>query len=138
MRYFVLFLGLIMLTGCLQSGGDPVEDRLAGKWRSDKGKTLRWIKDHRSVRPETLKKLAAHFGKMTMEISGGKVVSLYENQKSEFDLTILGKDHDSVAVMSLNPQTKKQEILLIRFEDENTYSVYVEPLEIREFFVRYP
>lgn len=141
-RYWVrlplLFGALLLMSACFSSDTGIEEGRLIGRWRSDRGKTLRWIKDHRSVKPEYLKKMARQFGKLTLEFSENKVTMWYENEKNEFDLVVLGRDHDSAAILSRDPETDQEEILLIRFEEKDVYSVYVEPLEIREFFIRIP
>ncbi len=136
-RLFIPIM-IAVIVGCSSPDMETIDNRLIGKWTSDRGKTLRWIKDHRTIRPEILRKMAGRFGKMSIEYTEKKVIATYGNRQSEFEIVVLGRDQDSVAVMSQDPITHKKEILLLQFENDDTYSVYISPLEIREFFVRIP
>jgi hypothetical protein len=138
MKRLLIPIMIACIAGCSSPDAETIDSRLIGKWTSDRGKTLRWIKDHRTIRPDILRKMAGRFGRMSIEYTDKKVIATHDNRRSEFEIVILGRDHDSVAVMSQDPITQKKEILLLRFENDDTYSVYISPLEIREFFVRIP
>ena len=132
----VLILSLIGCTSDIVIRDYIYDDRINGKWKSDKQKSIEWVRKHRNFNEKQIRKLESIFGKMVLEISDDTVIVTYEGDRNVEEGTIIGKDHDSIATIALDPVTKKPELRLIRVEDKNTYSIYIDTFDIREYFTR--
>jgi hypothetical protein len=135
----------ILLIGCAQltvneqndeNENSIVHSKLIGKWISDKEKTMEWIDRNRKLPEKVYNLLYNILGKLIVEIQKDKVITYYEGTTDEDEVFIIDEDHNSLAVWYFDSITDEYEIQLMRFENDNLYSVYVEKLEIREYFKR--
>ena len=135
----------ILLIGCSQSTVNQqndkdesfiVHNKLIGRWISDKEKTMEWIDRNRKLPEKVYNLLDNILGKLIVEIQKDKIITNYEGTTDEDEVFIIDEDHNSLAVWYYDSITDEYEIQLIRYENENLYSVYVEKLEIREYFKR--
>ncbi len=109
---------------------------LLGKWQSDRGKTIEWLKKHRNFSKEKIEKLdrAVKFGTMIVEIREDSTTYTYDGETTVEPNRVIGSTSNTVAVIVRNPLTNEDEIRLITIEDKNTCSIYVDWVDIKEFF----
>ena len=140
MKKFLLFTFVILLIGCshIQNYDKDIymDERLIGSWKSDKDKTIEWLKENRRFSDEKLKRFGSILGKLNLTITETKIISEYNGSIEEQPLNIIAIGGDTIAVVYKNPLTKCSEIRILRIEDENTHSIYLDMFDIREFFTR--
>ena len=110
------------------------DSRLIGTWRSDKRKTSTEMASRRNVNSAKYKKLISLFGKLELRYTRSHCYSRFETHKSVSWYKVLGKDDDSVVILSVSPTAGKQ-IVHIHFEGSR-YWVYLGSSGNREFFRR--
>ena len=110
------------------------DDRLLGKWQSDKEQTYEWLREARKFDDTRLKKLEKLYGKLVLEFTPEKVISYFENTVDEQPLKIIGIESDTVAFVAKDPLTNENEIRLILIENDSTLSIYQDDFDIREYF----
>ncbi len=133
---FTLFISSCITTALEVKDNFEFDKRLLGKWQSDRIKTLQWINKNRKLTQKQINKLdnTIKFGTLTLEISERKTRITYDGQTCEEKNKIIGTVSDSIAVVVNNPITNQDEIRIIRIENEDTYSIYTDCIDIREYF----
>ncbi|CAB1065963.1 hypothetical protein D1BOALGB6SA_10762 [Olavius sp. associated proteobacterium Delta 1] len=74
------------------------------------------------------------YGKLVLEITANEVIAKYDDNNDVSPLEIIGIEADTVAIVTKDPLTNEKEIRLILIEDENTFSIYQDDFDIREYF----
>jgi hypothetical protein len=115
------------------------DSRLVGTWRSDAHKTTRDIaarRDLKSVKNKKHKKLLSLFGKLELRYTRTHCHSCLGTHKTVRPYSVVAKDEDTVALVSIQPLVGKQ-ISHLHFEGEY-YWIYLGSGGLREFFKRVP
>jgi hypothetical protein len=139
MRTIFFYIVIIAITGCshLDNSNDLIIDnRLIGEWKSDKEKTVEWLKKHRKMSDDQLARVSALFGKLKITINETTYTSEYEGNIEEQPIDIIAVEGDTIAIIGEVPLSECSEIRIIRIEDENSYSIYQDMFDIKEFFKR--
>jgi len=112
------------------------DERLIGTWISDKDKTIKWLRENRKYSDERLERVFKIYGKLKLTISKTKVISEYDGNVEEQPIEIIAIEGDTIAIKAVDGLSNCPEIRIIRIEDENTYSIYQDMFDIREYFRR--
>jgi hypothetical protein len=140
MQKYIFFIFIILITGCshLQDTTEQniYDTRLIGTWKSDKDKTIQWLRENRNLCEEKIARISKIFGKLKITISETTTKSEYDGNIEEEPNDIIAIEGDTIAVGVVDALTNCPTIRLIRIEDENTYSIYQDMFDIREFFTR--
>ena len=112
------------------------DSRLLGKWQSDREKTLEWLKENMKLTQEKIDKLdaAIKFGTLVVEYTEDSASFTYDGETSVEEHKILGTTCNSVAFVTENPLSGEEQISIIRFENSESYSIYIDWADIREYF----
>ncbi len=140
MQKYITIIFIILITGCsyLQDTTEQniYDTRLIGIWKSDKDKTIQWLRENRNLSEEKIVRISKIFGKLKLTISETTTKSEYDGTIEEEPNDIIAIEGDTIAVGIVDALTSCPTIRLIRIEDENTYSIYQDMFDIREFFTR--
>ena len=117
---------------------DTFKHPLIGKWISDKEQTFEWLKENRCRSNDQIKKLESKniYGKLILEFTNDKCISYYDDEINEMPFEIIGIESNTIAHVAVDPISGEREIRLILIEDENSFSVYQDDFDMREFFKR--
>ena len=140
MQKYITIIFIILITGCsyLQDTTEQniYDTRLIGIWKSDKDKTIQWLRENRNLSEEKIVRISKIFGKLKLTNSETTTKSEYDGTIEEEPNDIIAIEGDTIAVGIVDALTSCPTIRLIRIEDENTYSIYQDMFDIREFFTR--
>jgi len=140
MKKYTIFIFLILIVSCghIQNTADQntYDPRLIGIWKSDKERTIEWLRENRNFSEERIERISKIFGKLKLTITETSAISEYEGNVEEQPNDIIAIEGDTIAVRADNGLTGCSEIRLIRIEDDNTYSIYQDMFDIREYFKR--
>lgn len=137
---FVLPL-LIVASFVLLSGCAPRDQRLLGRWKSNKELTIASIKYHKPMTPAKRAKFESLFGKlvvtydrtyMTAEMPATRGYSVWRNS---IPYRVIGSDKDSIAILSKDPERRIEHI---HFEGPDRYWLYLFGTGWKEYFDRIP
>jgi len=123
-----------------------IDRRLIGYWKSDRQRTFRDYVPKRRVKPKTLRRFKAYFGKLTIYYGYRQYCTDLKGEKDIGTYEVIASDHDSVVIMTreyglFDGDIKKKDTLTqIHFDGPNHYWVWVRLIngDFREFFKRIP
>ena len=109
---------------------------LIGKWQSDRERTINWLYENRKFTKERIEKLDSviKFGTMIVEIDEFSTKCTYAGETTEEPNKIIGCTCNTIASIEKNPLSNQDEIRIIKIESAESYSVYNDWADIREYF----
>lgn len=115
------------------------DNRLIGTWQSDADQTIAVIRELRPVSKEQEAALRKIFGKLRVTYAETKCTTELDGITKSHPYQVLGRDKVSVVIRSPVtelPPLKLSEFTIIHFEDANTYWLYTQIGEVKEYFKR--
>ncbi len=141
MKFLSLTLAIYVLSvaGYCQSSGFS----LVGAWRSNKELSIQTIHYEVPIADELKKQLEDVFGQLQLTYTDSEITAFAPHlgdNGSEWHFKtkykIVAEDEESLAIVSMNPLTNKEEISHIHFDGPDRYWIYIEDKGWKEFFDR--
>jgi hypothetical protein len=123
---FVAVLWLVSAADSLYCQENKFDDRLLGKWQSDKERNMAWVRENRCCGSERCEKFMEDiYGKLILEFTRKEVVASWQGLQGEhhgplWKIVYVGEDFD--VILSKDPITNKDRASLIIFEGKNEMS----------------
>ena len=109
------------------------DKRIIGRWKSDKRKTMGYLRKHCKISKKQERCFDAFFGKMSMRITekyiythmpkikfkSGRKVRVSDSSEDKSEYKVIGKDEEKVAIISKN-----------MFDEDQIYIFHVEEKHI--------
>lgn len=129
-------MALIAAVGILLDRPRQTDDRLLGTWQSDADRTIADLRSHRSVGADEEKSLRQLFGRMTITFTPLAYIIDLDDQSTTGRYRVVTRDEESVVIRSRDVLSGRQAPRRLHFVDADTYWVYIDLVEMREYFRR--
>jgi hypothetical protein len=113
-----------------------LEPRFEGTWQSDAEATIAYMRKVRPIDEDQERTLRRIFGKMRITFIDQTVTTDGSGTPETATYQVLKRDGNVVVVRARTTDSGKDWVFTIRFADENTYWVYLEPTTTWECFRR--
>lgn len=105
----------------LSSSVHATGERLIGTWKSDKEKSLAYLRQNTKFTADQIAKLAPILGKMTITYDGKRASWKMDKDGDERPYRIVADSPQMIIIESVDSKTQKKEEEKLRFSSTNEY-----------------